>query len=142
MAENVPNPPAGAVPTKKTTGRVQPKKETVRINLPPKPSAAPTIKLPTLPPGGTAGSPGAPSAPPPAPKPATAAPPAPGAAPRATGAPTAQRPPPTQQQQRPAPPQSKPALSTVDLILAIAAAVAGLAAIGTTAYLIWFLPTT
>jgi hypothetical protein len=28
----------------------KPKKETVRINLPPKPGAAPTIKLPTLPP--------------------------------------------------------------------------------------------
>src|SRR5947209_18293294 len=52
MAENIPNIPTGAVPPKKETGKVQPKKETVRINLPPKPSAAPTIKLPTLPPGG------------------------------------------------------------------------------------------
>jgi hypothetical protein len=43
------------VPPKKETGKVQPKKETVRINLPPKPSAAPTIKLPTLPPGGPTG---------------------------------------------------------------------------------------
>ena len=50
MAENIPHVPAGAVPPKKETGKVQPKKETVRINLPPKPSAAPTIKLPTLPP--------------------------------------------------------------------------------------------
>src|SRR5215467_12962089 len=32
----------------------KPKKETVRINLPPKPGAAPTIKLPTLPPGKSA----------------------------------------------------------------------------------------
>ena len=31
--------------------RKQPKKQTVRINLPPKPSAFPVIKLPTLPPG-------------------------------------------------------------------------------------------
>ena len=31
--------------------KVQPKKETVRINLPPKPTSAPTIKLPTLAPG-------------------------------------------------------------------------------------------
>ena len=67
MAENIPNIPSGAVPPKKETGKVQPKKETVRINLPPKPSAAPTIKLPTLPPGGpaggsTAGAPAAPSA--------------------------------------------------------------------------------
>jgi hypothetical protein len=34
--------------------RKKPKKETVRINLPPKPGAAPTIKLPTLPPGQSA----------------------------------------------------------------------------------------
>jgi hypothetical protein len=34
-----------------------------------------------------------------------------------------------------------PTLSPVDTILAIAAAVAGLAAVGTTAYLIWILPT-
>lgn len=47
------------MPPKKETGKVQPKKETVRINLPPKPSAAPTIKLPTLPPGGPAGGPAA-----------------------------------------------------------------------------------
>jgi hypothetical protein len=33
-----------------------------------------------------------------------------------------------------------PALSPVDTILAIAAGVAGLAAVGTTAYLIWILP--
>ena len=45
---------------KKSTGRVQPKKETVRINLPPKPTAAPTIKLPTLPPGGPTGAGGSP----------------------------------------------------------------------------------
>jgi hypothetical protein len=32
-------------------GRKQPKKDTVRINLPPKPSSVPTIKLPTLPSG-------------------------------------------------------------------------------------------
>src|SRR5438270_6930303 len=61
MAENIPPGPGGAIPPKKETGKVQPKKETVRINLPPKPSAAPTIKLPTLPPGGPAGGPGAPT---------------------------------------------------------------------------------
>ncbi|NOS71478.1 MAG: hypothetical protein HOP33_16325 [Verrucomicrobia bacterium] len=32
-----------------------PKEETVQINLPPKPSATPTIKLPVLPPGGPTG---------------------------------------------------------------------------------------
>ncbi|HXC99243.1 MAG TPA: hypothetical protein VN048_07870, partial [Verrucomicrobiae bacterium] len=52
MADNIPNLPGGAVPPKPETSKIQPKKETVRINLPPKPSAAPTIKLPTLPPGG------------------------------------------------------------------------------------------
>ena len=90
MAENIPNIPTGAVPPKKETGKVQPKKETVRINLPPKPSAAPTIKLPTLPPGGPAGAPPAAA---PAPALSTAAAPAPApaaaAAPRATPAPAA-----------------------------------------------------
>src|SRR5208282_3563610 len=38
-----PGAPRGAEPLKKSTGRVQPKKETVRINLPPKPTAAPLI---------------------------------------------------------------------------------------------------
>jgi hypothetical protein len=46
MAENIPTP-SGAVPPKPTeAAKVQPKKETVRINLPPKPTAAPTIKIP------------------------------------------------------------------------------------------------
>jgi len=35
---------------KKKTGKVVGKKTTIKINLPPKPSAAPTIRLPTLPP--------------------------------------------------------------------------------------------
>src|SRR6202451_1483474 len=60
-----PGAPMGALPpAKKETGKVQPKKETVRINLPPKPTAAPTIKLPTLPPGGPTGAPSAPAPPP------------------------------------------------------------------------------
>src|ERR1035438_2893184 len=60
IPSNIPGAPTGAVPpVKKETGKVQPKKETVRINLPPKPSAAPTIKLPTLPPGGPTGAPSA-----------------------------------------------------------------------------------
>src|SRR5512136_2989797 len=57
MAENIPNIPAGAVPPKKETGKVQPKKETVRINLPPKPSAAAPIKMPSATPGSSAGAP-------------------------------------------------------------------------------------
>jgi hypothetical protein len=42
------NPPvAPVVPKTAEASKVQPKKETVRINLPPKPTAAPTIKLPS-----------------------------------------------------------------------------------------------
>src|SRR5579872_3856851 len=84
---NVPGAPQGAEPMKKSTGKVQPKKETVRINLPPKPSAAPTIKLPTLPPGGPSG--GASAAPAPALSAAAPAHAAPTAAPRAGAAPLA-----------------------------------------------------
>ena len=128
MAENpsnIPNMPDGAVPPKKETGKVQPKKETVRITLPPKPSAAPTIKLPTLPPGGPTGAPSA----------ATAAPAAAPATQRATAAPVAQ-------QQRPAPtvqrtaPSAVPTLSPIDRMLAVAAGVAGLIAIGT---IVWMM---
>jgi hypothetical protein len=144
MADNIPNIPSGAVPPKKETGKVQPKKETVRINLPPKPSAAPTIKLPTLPPGGpgtvpataapapTVGAPpAAHAAPPAAPRPGPAAPvaasrPAPAAAPAARPA--------------PAPIAMAPTVSGLDKVLAIVAAVVGLVAVGSTAYLIWFLP--
>ncbi len=137
MAENIPSVPSGAVPPKKETGKVQPKKETVRINLPPKPSAAPTIKLPTLPPGGPAGAPAVA----PAPAPAAAAAHAP-SAPRATAAaPAAPR------AAAPAAPRPAPAampgartVSTLDTILAIAAAVIGLAAVGSTLYLWLFLP--
>jgi len=133
MAENIPSIPTGAVPPKKETGKVQPKKETVRINLPPKPSAAPTIKLPTLPPGGPAGSgsPGAGAAP------HAAAP----AAPRTAAAPAARAAAPapaTAAAPRPAPaPAAAPrpaAVSGLDVGLAIAAAVIGLAAVGTTIY--------
>jgi len=136
MAENIPNIPAGAVPPKKETGKVQPKKETVRINLPPKPSAAPTIKLPTLPPGGPSGpmagapAPAIGAAPVHAPAPARPA----GAAPAAAAAP---RPAPAAAH-RPAPMAvAAPTVSAFDTILAVAAAVIGLAAVGTTAYLIW-----
>jgi hypothetical protein len=45
MAENTPIPPVPPKPSE--SAKVQPKKETVRINLPPKPTAAPTIKIPS-----------------------------------------------------------------------------------------------
>jgi len=127
---DTPNVPAGAVPPKKETGKVQPKKETVRINLPPKPSAAPTIKLPTLPPGGPTGAP-APAAPAPAARPAPASTPA--SQPRSsTSAPIAQqRPTPTTQRAAAA----APTIGGLDRMLAIFAAIAGLAALGVVAYL-------
>jgi hypothetical protein len=63
MPEMTPNVPPGARPSKPgDSGKVQPKKETVRINLPPRPTASPTIRLPSLPSGAPAGA-----APPPAP---------------------------------------------------------------------------
>jgi hypothetical protein len=115
---------------KKETGKVQPKKETVRINLPPKPSAAPTIKLPTLPPGGPTGAPSA------APPPTAAAPragAAPAAAPRATTAPAPQKPVPA--------PAGAPTVGTLDKILAIAAMVSALIAVGSVLYLMLGIPT-
>ncbi|EEF62433.1 hypothetical protein [Pedosphaera parvula] len=130
MADQNPSLPGGAVPPQPPEGaKVQPKKETVRINLPPKPSAAPTIKLPTLPPGGPSAVPGAPAfttAP-------TAAPAAPAAAPRIAAAPVAAAPAQRPVQRAPVAPP-KPALSTIDVVLAIAAAVAGLVAVGSTVY--------
>ena len=130
MADNIPNVPAGAVPPKKETGKVQPKKETVRINLPPKPSAAPTIKLPTLPPGGPSGHMPAPGASP-APAPRAAAPAPAMQAPRAVAAPASSA----------ARPMAAPApvgaatIGTLDKILVIVAMVAALIAIGSTCYL-------
>jgi hypothetical protein len=136
IPSNIPGAPQGAEPMKKSTGKVQPKKETVRINLPPKPSAAPTIKLPTLPPGG--GGTGVPSM---APSAAPAA--APAAAPRAsTAAPSIQRSTAaTTQQPRAAAPVSAPArtaaatISPLDKVLAIIALVAVLIGAGTTVFL-------
>jgi hypothetical protein len=135
MADNIPNIPGGAVPPKKETGKVQPKKETVRINLPPKPSAAPTIKLPTLPPGAPSGlasaspapalsSAAAPAHVPAAPRTSAAAP----AVPRAAAAPAS----------RPAQ-VAVPAAATIsglDMILAIAAAIITLAAGLSTGFLL------
>ena len=129
---NVPGAPQGATPMKKSTGKVQPKKETVRINLPPKPSAAPTIKLPTLPPGGPTGVPTmAPPSAAPVAAPAPQARPAPVAAPAAKGPASAPRPAAPVAVARPQ------TISGLDKGLAIAALVVVLAAVGTTAYLAW-----
>jgi hypothetical protein len=133
-----PGAPQGAEPMKKSTGRVQPKKETVRINLPPKPTAAPTIKLPTLPPGGPTGAssggvplppvPGAPAlrssaAPAAAIRSAAAAPAAATTAPRPVARPAA----------------VATRISALDNGLAIAAAVLALAAIGLTVWMLMIL---
>jgi hypothetical protein len=137
---NIPGAPAGAVPpAKKETGKVQPKKETVRINLPPKPSTAPTIKLPTLPPGGPTGAPSATPVPVAAKSPA--APVAAAAAPRATAstaaAPTSQ-PRSATTGQKPAP-AGAPTIGALDQMLITAAAVVGLIAIGTVVWMFMIL---
>jgi hypothetical protein len=125
-----PGAPAGDAgsPMKKSTGRVQPKKETVRINLPPKPTAAPTIKLPTLPPGGPTG--------------ASSGMPASHAAPIAQTTLRSSAAAPAAQSRAAAPiqrPAAAPTLSGMDKILAIAACVAALVAVGTTAWMLLIL---
>ncbi len=119
MSDNDSTPPAGAIPPKPPeAAKVQPKKETVRINLPPKPTAVPTIKIPApaaAPPAAKAAAPAAAAAAAPvAAAPAAAAPAAPA---RPAGAP-AGRPAPAL---RPA--SAAAAISGVDLGLAITAAV-------------------
>jgi hypothetical protein len=136
----LPGAPTGAEPLKKSTGKVQPKKETVRINLPPKPTAAPTIKLPTLPPGGPTGAPSPAFAPAPV---AAAAPSRTAAAPVAAAAPTktgaapvaAQRPAPVQRTVVPIVPSIQP----LDRILIYAAAVTSIIAVAAVGYLYWTL---
>ena len=136
---NQPPGPTGAFPPpKKETGKVQPKKETVRINLPPKPTAAPTIKLPTLPPGGPTGAPSAPviaSAPAPAaPIPKVAAPAA--AAPK-TAAPAAAQQRPAAAAPRPAAP-IVPTIKTVDKVLIYSASAAAIIGVGFNIYVFFF----
>ena len=128
MADNTPNVPGGAMPPKPAeAAKVQPKKETVRITLPPKPTAAPTVKLPSLaPPPAPAATP-APAAAAtlaqPAPAGASLAP-RPAAAPTSTGRGPATRAP----MSRPAPVGARP--SGMDSALAIMAGIVGLAAAG------------
>jgi len=121
MAEEIPGTPPGAVPPKPAeAAKVQPKKETVRINLPPKPTAAPNIKIPapSAAPRPVAAAPAAAATAPAAAATATSAPPRPTAAPGAATRPT------------PMPRQpSAPTVSGLDTGLAIAAAVASLAAL-------------
>src|ERR1043166_4029444 len=149
MADENPNLP----PKPAEAAKIQPKKETVRINLPPKPSAPQTIKLPTLPPGGaltvSAAAPVAAPAPvvsvpaPAAPRPVAAPAPATAAA-RPTSAPAVARPSAPAMPGSAAPTARAPmvaAVSPIDKILAIAAAVVGLASLGSVIYL-WQVVTT
>jgi len=128
--------PLGAVPPpKKETGKVQPKKETVRINLPPKPTAAPTIKLPTLPPGGPTGATSAgasvaaaPVATAPSPALKTVAAAATASAKGAATAPTAAQKSAPVSQRAAAP--VVPSIKAIDKVLIFSAAVASLVAVG------------
>jgi hypothetical protein len=134
IPSNIPGAPTGAVPpVKKETGKVQPKKETVRINLPPKPSTAPTIKLPTLPPGGPTGAPSAVPVSGAAKAPSASAAAAPRAATATAAAPVAQpRSAPAVQRTAPA---AAPTIGALDNILVIAVVVAGLIAAGTVVWM-------
>jgi len=135
MSENIPNvPPAsGSVPPKPAdAAKMQQKKETVRINLPPKPTASPTIKLPTLPPTGPTGA--APAAAPAAPR-AAAAPAAGAPRPAGTSA-TVSRPAPAAAATAPraAAPVMTAGVSGLDKGLAIGAVIACLLALVSSAY--------
>ena len=106
MSETTPpvNPPAAAEPPKPAEASAQ-KKQTVRISLPPKPAGGPSIRVPAA------------AAPAPAPVAAPAAPavPAPAASVAASHAPA---------------PAAKPAsISGLDMGLAFAAMVLGIAAV-------------
>ena len=151
MADNpitpgAPTPPPGGLPPRPgDAAKVQPKKETVRISLPPKPSATATIKLPSIPAGGAPTAPGV-VAPPSPSAPLTPAPSAAPLPPRpptagATPAPAIARPPTSTGAPAPRPPSSAPRpapaavivkkISGFDVGLAIAAAVVGIGAIVT-----------
>ena len=116
--------------------KVAPKKETVRISLPPKPTASPTIKLPAMPAGGapsTAKAAPAAAAAPTAKAPSAPAPPVPpkgGAnmkvAPAPSGPPSAGPRP----AMAPRPSSSGGSTSVLDSVLAIVAMIVSLAAVG------------
>ncbi len=118
MSENLPSTPVP--PTPGEAAKVQPKKETVRIALPPKPTAAPTVRLPSPAPA-SAAAPAAPTAvraPVGSPAPGAAAPKMPGAPASAPAAAAMPR------------PMAAPMVSGVsglDKGLAVAGAVLGLA---------------
>lgn len=119
MSENAPNPPVP--PASSEPAKVQPKKETVRIALPPKPTAAPTVRLPSPAPSAAPAAPSAAAAPsaPKAPAPPSGA----SAAPKA-GAPAAPAP---ALSRAPAPMSSGSGVTGLDRGLAVAVTVLSLA---------------
>jgi len=146
MAENNPIPLGGALPPKPAeAAKVQPKKETVRINLPPKPTAAPTIKLPTLAPGSAppsmgAAAPVASAAAPMTPRPAAAPPPSSAGA--RAAAPAVQRGAPHAATAPRPMPSAAVGLTVWDTVFAISAAVSTLAGLAAVLYLKYGLPDT
>jgi hypothetical protein len=151
MAEDIPTSTGGPLPPRRAeAAKVQPKKETVRINLPPKPTSAPTIKLPTLAPGSPPPSSGAAApvavaavAAAPAPSSRAPAPPAPppaGAAPaRVAPATSAKSAPAPSAAPRPIMAPVVTGLTPLDKGLAIGAVVASLVALIATVYLAYIL---
>jgi hypothetical protein len=131
MSETTPpvNPPAAAEPQNPAEASAQ-KKQTVRISLPPKPAGGPSIRVPVA----------AASAPAPVSAPASPAVPAPAAAVAAapaashSAAPAAKPAAPAAPAAKPAAPVSRPAakpasISGLDMGLAFAAMVLGIAAV-------------
>ena len=123
MSETTPpvNPPAAAEPQNPAEASAQ-KKQTVRISLPPKPAGGPSIRVPVA----AASAPAPVSAPasPAVPAPAATVAAAPAAKPAAPAAPAA----------KPAAPVSRPAakpasISGLDMGLAFAAMILGIAAV-------------
>lgn len=156
MAEITPNAPDGGLPPRPSeAAKVQPKKETVRINLPPKPTASPTVKLPMLPagappPSAATAAPMAPRVGAPPPPPPNIGVPKPPAPPASGTAGTRVATPPTGQKPAIAAPAAAPvavrkpvaaatSVSGLDKGLAFAAMVVSLVALGSVIYLGWFL---
>jgi hypothetical protein len=123
MSETTPpvNPPAAAEPQNPAEASAQ-KKQTVRISLPPKPAGGPSIRVPVA------------AAPAPAPVSAPASPAVPAPAATVAAAPAAKPAAPAAPAVKPAAPVSRPAakpasISGLDMGLAFAAMVLGIAAV-------------
>ena len=126
--------------------KVAPKKETVRISLPPKPTASPTIKLPAMPAGGPGAAKPAPTAAAPAAKapsaqaPAAPRPPAGGKPGAKVSAPAPKKPgagPRVAPAQRPVSVAAQS--SMLDKVLAIVAMIVSLLAVGSLYYLFYII---